>query len=76
MPKYVIECRACKDSLTIIYSITEEDATKQNPFVDHLAQLMIHHLKEHPPDDDHVPVEIDLDKIKKEWIKRLKPPSP
>ncbi len=88
MPKIVIECQGCKNSLTIIYNFDETDSKVQDEYNAHMAYLMFHHLKEHPKGDMHGstgvdPTKINVDtskinpqdlrKVKENWVKVIKP---
>ncbi len=70
MPKYAAECQGCKDSLTIIYTVHDDDPNHQVPFMEHLAGLLAHHLKDMPADDDHAHTPIDLSNIPPTDVKK------
>ncbi len=64
IPKYVVECQICQESLSIIYSDSKKDDEKSRT---HLARMMKYHLKLEGHDD------VDFPTIKEKWVQRIRP---
>lgn len=69
LPKYVIECQHCKESLTITFGTQKIDPDFQKKVKDHLVFLMQKHFENDPDGLMHStpPTEI------RKWIKTVKP---
>jgi hypothetical protein len=70
LPKFIIECQKCGESVTILYSGKETEEETQDRMKDHLALLMLTHEKN--PPETQLPPDVARDKLKQS-VRKVRP---